>query len=314
LQIARRAFHSLPGLTRLETYVVRDDVVAEQALGTAGFAKEATLQDYWLIGREICDVCLYASLRKSVHEDVRVAGRPTIAEQLAQMHFGAANVAASLAVEAIGTRDNGMAMDGTTCDRGTTCDGSGAGNGNDVYLAQLPDIQIARILAALDVPRRPREDPGAVLALGSRALFVYGTLRPDYCLDGDKWGLLVEEEGYRWWPATVDGLRLHEAIGAGYPYALASKEPGDRVCGAVITWPGDVTGELFAQKVLVCNLLEGYDPSGGLGLYGRRVVRAIDPTGKHDPIHAITYVATEHPRYPTLYRRLRLQDWLPPCS
>ena len=141
--------------------------------------------------------------------------------------------------------------------------------------AQRPSPSSDGVSAEIPAP----EDPAAVAAAGTRAIFAYGTLRTDfYPGGGDAWGVMPS----KWQrgageaaPAvvygTVRGFRMMQDLRAGYPYALKTDCMADAIRGTLLAWPapallekgGNVTGtDLFYDRLQVCNLIEAHDPHG----------------------------------------------------
>lgn len=95
-------------------------------------------------------------------------------------------------------------------------------------------------------------------------VFVYGTLRPgegnyDWALAGCTTAEV---------PATVTGMILLD--GPGFPYAVLSDDPADRVHGTLIT----IRPALHDDVLNRLDALEGVRPSGR-GLYDRVTVQAV---------------------------------------
>ena len=83
-------------------------------------------------------------------------------------------------------------------------------------------------------------------------VFVYGTLRPG---EGNySWALAGKTVAEV--PATVSGLALHE--GPGFPYAVLTGDPADRVHGTLITIHRDLYEQVFARL----DALDGVRPGG----------------------------------------------------
>lgn len=129
-------------------------------------------------------------------------------------------------------------------------------------------------------------------------VFVYGTLRPGQ--GNYQWALAGQTVSEV--PASVAGLALYD--GPGFPYAVLSDAPEDRVLGDVITIRDDAYDEVLARL----DGLEGYRPGGG-GLYDRVHVTAVTGTGAVEawtytvPPRRLTTVLSQH-------ARIASGDWL----
>ena len=103
-----------------------------------------------------------------------------------------------------------------------------------------------------------------------QAMFVYGTLRPDYSKNGDAWGVT---QGCTSFAATGHGFRLYQAKHTFYPFTKHTGSAEDVVKGVLLTWPGD--RGTFRDKLNRCDGIEGYNAADkSKGLYLRSIITA----------------------------------------
>jgi gamma-glutamylcyclotransferase (GGCT)/AIG2-like uncharacterized protein YtfP len=118
----------------------------------------------------------------------------------------------------------------------------------------------------------PIENIETILASPVRTIFCYGTLRADMTPEGDQWGVIagIRSRGVDcvWHYGRLRNYALHQNKELFYPFATQSSS-GCSIFGTLLSWPAN--DETFAQALLQCNSIEGYDPEGG-GLYMRAIV------------------------------------------
>ena len=94
---------------------------------------------------------------------------------------------------------------------------------------------------------------GAADGLASaKAIFVYGTLRPDYSTQGDRWGVVPPGTGCFWMPGWTEGFRLLQEKKLGYPFA--HRYPGHSIHGTLLHWADD---DEFEDALRRCDHIEG---------------------------------------------------------
>ena len=105
---------------------------------------------------------------------------------------------------------------------------------------------------------------GAADGLASaKAIFVYGTLRPDYSTQGDRWGVVPPgtvfegdefdaPHGCFWMPGWTEGFRLLQEKKLGYPFA--HRCPGHGIHGTLLHWADD---DEFEDALRRCDHIEG---------------------------------------------------------
>ncbi|CAJ1357787.1 unnamed protein product [Effrenium voratum] len=135
------------------------------------------------------------------------------------------------------------------------------------------------------------EEPEVEAAPEALKVFAYGTLRGDFSLQGDKWGILALS-GASWEPAFVQGYRLRQDPRLTYPFAVHTGVAADIIVGTVISWPSE---QVARKDIANCNQVEGYRPSQPqAGLYRRSLVEAM-PIKPGPVMKALIYHQTVWP-------------------
>eukprot|EP00435_Cladocopium_sp_Y103_P071547 s49_g37.t2 len=132
------------------------------------------------------------------------------------------------------------------------------------HVDDLPNL-LAQ-LAAFD------DDPAVEATLEVVSVFAYGTLRGDFGLEGDKWGILKKSNA-TWQKAFVQGFQLYQDPRLTYPFAVKTGRAMDIIVGTVISWP---SADVARENIANCNQVEGFKPSEPeVGVYRRSVVSVL---------------------------------------
>ena len=110
------------------------------------------------------------------------------------------------------------------------------------------------------------------------SIFTYGTLRADYNINGDVWGVIDSvTDDCDCYYGKVHGYKLYQDRRLSYPFITPTYDNNDIVYGTLLEWNvEDGNNNIFLDKLKRCDEIEGFNRNNPLdGLYNRCIVEVI---------------------------------------